>query len=142
MTINGRILAIDYGQKRVGLALSDSMQIIAQPYRTLECKTEEELRNEIQAIVKAEKVVTVLVGLPKRLDGSLGEMGQNAKALAGKLRDMLEVKVKLWDERFSTHAAERSLLEADMRRAKRKKVIDQTAATWMLQGYLDSLQYK
>lgn len=135
----GRILALDYGTKRIGMALSDAMRITGQPFGTIESKTRDEALAEIEKIVERENVTEIVIGLPRRLDGSIGEMGDQAKALAGQLRDRLSIKIKLWDERFSTHAAERTLLEGDVKRKKRKKVIDQTAAAWILQGYLDRL---
>ena len=135
----GRILAIDYGSKRIGLALSDELRITGQPYQTLVNTSFDENVRQIQDIVEKENVSVIIVGLPRRLDGSVGEMGQHAKELAKALREKLPIQVRMWDERFSTHAAERALLEGDVRRKKRKQVVDQTAAAWILQGYLDSL---
>lgn len=141
MTSSGRILAIDNGTRRVGLALSDELRITGQPYQTLEPVSDDDLLQKLCAIIEKEQVTEVVIGLPKRLDGSSGDMAENAKRLAAALRDHLGIKVKLWDERFSTHAAQRALLEGDVRRNKRKQVIDQTAAAWILQGYLDSIQF-
>ncbi|MDX9755757.1 MAG: Holliday junction resolvase RuvX [bacterium] len=141
MTSSGRILAIDNGTRRVGLALSDELRITGQPYQTLEPVSDEDLLQKLYVIIEKEQVTEVVIGLPKRLDGSSGDMAENAKRLAAALRDHLGIKVKLWDERFSTHAAQRALLEGDVRRNKRKQVIDQTAAAWILQGYLDSIQF-
>lgn len=142
MNENGRILAIDAGTKRVGIALSDELRITGQPYSTLEPKSHEDLVNLIKGIVEKEKVTEIVIGLPKRLDGSIGEMGESVKVLANSLKKAMPVSVRLWDERFSTHAAQRALLEGDVRRKKRKAVIDKTAAAWILQGYLDSLQLR
>lgn len=141
MANTGRILAIDNGTKRVGLALSDELRITGQPYATLEPSSDEDLIQELIVIVEKENITEIVIGLPKRLDGSSGDMAQKAKDLASALREKLNTKIKLWDERFSTHAAQRALLEGDVRRSKRKKVIDKTAAAWILQGYLDSIQF-
>ncbi|MGI6455322.1 MAG: Holliday junction resolvase RuvX [bacterium] len=138
MNETGRILALDAGSKRIGLALSDELRITAQPYKYLENKERSALLQELGEIIQKENVTEVLIGLPKRLDGSSGPQAEEAKSLANDLRQQLNIKVKLWDERFSTHAAQRALLEGDVRRKKRKQVIDQTAAAWILQGYLDS----
>jgi len=135
----GRILALDLGQKRVGLALSDDLRITAQPYATLEPRGTEDLLESLRQIAARENVVLVLIGLPKRLDGSLGPQAEEAKTLAALIRERLSLPVRLWDERFSTHAAKRALLEDNVSRKKRKQVIDQTAAAWILQGFLDSL---
>ncbi|RJP27103.1 MAG: Holliday junction resolvase RuvX [Candidatus Omnitrophota bacterium] len=138
MNSAGRILALDLGSKRIGLALSDNLRITAQPHSTLENGKPETVVEAIREIVEHENVTEIVIGNPKRLDGSSGEMANAAKNLAARLRESLSLPIRLWDERFSTHAAERALLEGNVRRAKRKKVVDQTAAAWILQGYLDS----
>lgn len=133
----GRVLALDAGSKRIGLALSDEMRIIAQPRGYIEAAGREAVLRKLAELIENERVTEVVIGLPKRLDGSHGPMAEEAKALGAVLRERAGVKVRFWDERYSTHAAERALLEADVSRKKRKKVIDQTAAAWILQGYLD-----
>ena len=140
MTEQNKILALDFGVKRIGLAISDELRLTAQPYGTIECKDEEEDLQKLEAIVKEEKAGEIIIGLPKRLDGSLGDMAKQAKRFARLARERLNVPVRTWDERFSTHAAERALLDGNVRRKKRKQVIDKTAAVWILQGYLDSKQ--
>ena len=120
------------------MALSDELAIAAQPYSVIEAGIQDNMLDALSEIVEREQVVEIVVGLPKRLDGSHGEMAQEAKALAAALRERFDLRVRLWDERFSTHGAERALLEGNVRRKKRKQVVDQTAAAWILQGYLDS----
>ncbi|MGC9326035.1 MAG: Holliday junction resolvase RuvX [Candidatus Hinthialibacter sp.] len=134
----GRILALDVGKKRIGLALSDEMRITGQPYGCIDVQSNEQVLGDLAAVIEKENVSMVVLGLPKRLDGSSGDMAQDVKDLAGRLRERFSLSVKLWDERFSTHAAQRALLQGDVSRKKRKKVIDQTAAAWILQGFLDS----
>lgn len=138
MTEMGRVLALDLGSKRVGLALSDALRITAQPFDTLAFSSARQLLEDVVAIIQRESVSEVVIGLPKRLDGSHGDKAIEAKTFAKQLREAVDVPVQLWDERFSTHAAQRALLEGDVRRKKRKQVIDKTAAAWILQGYLDS----
>jgi len=133
-----RVLALDVGKKRIGVALSDALRMIAQPYGYVENQTEEQVLDELKQIIEKEQVNQVVVGMPKRLDGSKGELAQLSKELGNQIRNQLDMPVKFWDERYSTHAAERMLLEADVRRNKRKQVIDQTTAAWILQGYLDA----
>ncbi len=140
MNETGRILAIDVGKKRIGLALSDSLRITAQPHSYIENTDNVSIVGTLREIIQQENVIEIIVGNPKRLDGSSGEMAKEAKALVKVLRESIPLPVRLWDERYSTHAAERALLEGNVRRKKRKKVIDQTAAAWILQGYLDSKQ--
>lgn len=134
----GRVLALDLGSKRVGAALSDALRITAQPYGAIEFKSAKQLIKDVSEIIQRESVSVVVVGLPKRLDGSSGDKAIEAKAFAKQLREAAHVEVDLWDERFSTHAAQRALLEGDVSRKKRKQVVDKTAAAWILQGYLDS----
>jgi len=105
----------------------------------LEPRGTEDLLESLRQIAARENVVLVLIGLPKRLDGSLGPQAEEAKTLAALIRERLSLPVRLWDERFSTHAAKRALLEDNVSRKKRKQVIDRTAAAWILQGFLDSL---
>lgn len=138
MTEPGRVMALDLGTKRIGVAMSDELRITGQPYKTLENKSSQSVLAELKDIISRENVMEVVIGLPKRLDGSAGDMAEAAKKLATLLKEQVGIKVRLWDERFSTHAAQRALLEGDVRRAKRKQVVDQTAAAWILQGYLDS----
>lgn len=141
MTANlGRILALDVGKKRIGLALSDELRITAQPYGLIESKTREEILDALSSIIEKENVTLLLLGMPKRLDGSSGEMAQEVRTLSTLIHERFQIKTRLWDERFSTHAAQRALLEGDVSRKKRKQVIDQTAAAWILQGFLDSVR--
>lgn len=129
---------MDVGTKRIGLALSDELRITGQPYGLLEPQSQDHVLEYLSALIEKENITLIVLGLPKRLDGSSGEMAQEAKILAKRIREELQVAVKMWDERFSTHAAQRALLEGDVSRKKRKQVIDQTAAAWILQGFLDS----
>lgn len=135
-----RILGLDVGSKTVGVALSDEFGWTAQGLKTLkinEGKNEFGF-DEIGEIIKEYTVDTVVVGFPKNMNGTIGPRGEASQVFASEIEKRFEVPAVLWDERLTTIAAERVLLEADMSRAKRKKVIDKMAAVMILQGYLNS----
>ncbi|MBW1709214.1 MAG: Holliday junction resolvase RuvX [Deltaproteobacteria bacterium] len=134
-----KIMGLDPGSKRVGVALSDDLGMTASGLTTLTWGKKEELLTAIQDLITKYKVQKVVVGLPRRMNGSLGPEAEAALSLAEALRIRDDLVVLTWDERFSTAAAERVLLEADLSRKKRKKVRDKVAAAYILQGYLDSL---
>ncbi|AID42611.1 Holliday junction resolvase RuvX [Staphylococcus xylosus] len=138
-----KIIGLDVGSKTVGIAISDLMGWTAQGYDTLRIDEEKnELGiNQLVDIIQKEKVGTVIVGLPKNMNNSIGFRGEASLQYKKQLQEALpSLEIIMWDERLSTMAAERSLLEADVSRQKRKKVIDKMAAVFILQGYLDSLQ--
>lgn len=129
---------MDVGSKTIGIAVSDEMSLTAQGVTTLKRNVmQQDVRNLLKLIEDhgAEKVV---VGLPKNMNGSLGPSARMVIALIEELKKFIDLPVVTWDERLSTVAAERVLLEADMSRQKRKRVIDKVAAILILQGYLDS----
>ncbi len=132
-----RSLALDVGDRRIGLAISDDLGLTAQPLVTLKRRG---LRADLAAlgqIVAEREVGEVVVGLPLQLDGRPGPQAEKVRGLAEALQAALSVPVVFWDERLSTKAAERALLEGGVRRAERKRVVDQVAAALILQGYLD-----
>lgn len=131
-----RILAIDYGRKRIGLAKSDPDRIIASPAGFIENTNPENIIGHIREVVTAEDVGKVVVGLPLTLAGEKGPAAQDAEEFAALLGKSLEVPVVMWDERLSTAAAERSLLSANVTRKKRKIKRDQIAAQMFLSSYL------
>ncbi|ARB77646.1 MULTISPECIES: Holliday junction resolvase RuvX [Staphylococcus] len=138
-----KILGLDVGSKTVGIAISDLMGWTAQGLDTLRINEEQEEYGieQLTNIIKSNNVDTIVIGLPKNMNNSIGFRGEASiyyKELI--LEAMPDMKVIMWDERLSTMAAERSLLEADVSRQKRKKVIDKMAAVFILQGYLDSIQ--
>lgn len=132
-----RILGLDIGEKRIGVAMSDELCFTANSLEVIERKNNGEDINKIGDIVAKYNVTKIVVGLPKNMDGSLGPSGLEVKKYADKLQKTLGVEVDFWDERLTTVAAERTLLEADLSRKKRKKVIDKMAAAFILQNYLD-----
>jgi putative Holliday junction resolvase len=135
-----RLLGIDHGDKRIGLAISDELQSFAHPYRTLQ--VDAQLLPEIRKIVERERVGGIIVGLPKNMDGSLGPSAAKAQSFAGRLKAELgSIKILLWDERLTTVEAQRALHLAGKNAKQSKKMVDQVAAQILLQSYLDSLQW-
>jgi putative Holliday junction resolvase len=137
---NKTILCLDLGKKRIGLAISDVNQKIASPYMVIEEKKFSEVSIIIEGTVKKFGVGSIIVGDPINMDGSLGPKSQSSRSFIRNLYKNIKIPILLWDERLSTVAAERSLIEADISRKKRTKVIDKIAATIILQGLLDFLK--
>lgn len=135
-----RIVGLDVGSKTVGVAISDEMGWTAQGLETIAIDEEKNQLGlkRLDEILKPYKVDKFVVGLPKNMNGTIGPRGEASQFYASKLEKRYKVPVVMWDERLTTMAAERVLLDADVSRKKRKKVIDKMAATLILQGYLDS----
>ena len=132
-----RILAIDPGSKRVGVALSDPTATIAQALTTLPAEPAATLPSRIAKVARDSEAARIVVGLPKRLDGSRGPEAKAAQQLADAVRKESGLPVELVDERLTTVAAERSLIAGGVRRVKRRLSVDRVAATLMLQAHLD-----
>jgi putative Holliday junction resolvase len=132
-----RVVGIDYGTKRVGVALSDESRMIASPYRVIEAAAAIEM---IEQIVAGEDIELVVVGLPIGLAGNETPSTIGAREFAEELSERLAVTVELADERFTSKVAEDVLIEAGMTRERRRQIRDKMAATVMLQSYLDSLR--
>ena len=133
-----RILGLDVGEKRIGVAISDPTGIIAQPLMTIERGGDDIER--IVALIEEEEVGEVVVGLPFNMDGSLGEMGEKVKVFAGGLKARLDIPMVFIDERLSTREAERLMISADVSRRKRRKKIDRVSAAIILQGRLGGMK--
>ncbi|HQD40819.1 MAG TPA: Holliday junction resolvase RuvX [Bacillota bacterium] len=135
-----RYLGVDLGERRVGLAISDPLGLTARGLETLDCQGHnwEEIWHKIKELVEEWEVGQVVVGLPKNMNGTLGPQGKNAQEFAAGLEKVLPptVGVVMWDERLTTVAAERGLVEADLSRKRRKNIIDQVAAALILEGYM------
>jgi putative Holliday junction resolvase len=132
-----RILALDVGTKTIGVAVSDELGIAAHGVTTIK---RTELKHDIEAIGKVIDQYNpseILVGVPYNLDGTVGKRGQDILEFAEKIKKTFSLPVEFWDESFSTVDAEKILLEADLSRKKRKKVIDKMAAVFILEGYLE-----
>jgi putative Holliday junction resolvase len=134
-----RYLGIDLGERRVGLAVSDELGLVAQGLPTLKRKGARAELAQLGELIQRLGVEEVIVGYPRNLDGTLGEGAEKASAFARELEQAFPVRTILWDERLTTKAAERFLIETGMRRKRRREVVDQVAAVLILQGYLDRL---
>ena len=134
-----RAMSLDVGTKTIGIATSDLLWMIANGVETIRRTSVERDFARIGELIKEHEVSTLVVGYPKNMNGSIGERAQICEAFAEELRTRFpNCKVVLWDERLSTVAAEKVLVDADMRCNKRKKIIDMMAAVVILQNYLDS----
>ena len=132
-----RVLGIDVGSVRIGLAVSDETRTLASPVATIpnEART---LWTRIEREMEDRQVDRVVIGLPRRLDGTDGEAAESARAFAAELARRTAIAIELWDERFTTTIAERSLIESGVRRKRRREVIDSVAAAVLLQSWLDA----
>ncbi|HHW41161.1 MAG TPA: Holliday junction resolvase RuvX [Syntrophomonadaceae bacterium] len=137
-----RILGLDVGQKRIGVAISDELGIIAQPLTTVNQGKMEEVVESLRILVEKYDVGEIVVGLPRHMNGRLGREGEEIVSFGKELQKKLGVPVVFWDERLSTVAAEKALLEGDTSRYRRRKVIDRVAANWILGGYLERRKKK
>jgi putative holliday junction resolvase len=134
----GRVLAVDPGTQRVGLALSDAGATIAQPLTTIPAEPLASLPERLAEQAARHEATELVVGLPRRMDGGLGPEAVEARALAGRLRRLTGLPVTLVDERLTSVAAERALLAMGTRRSRRRELSDRVAAALILQTYLDS----
>ncbi|MFD3156461.1 Holliday junction resolvase RuvX [Haloimpatiens sp. FM7330] len=134
-----RILGLDIGDRTIGVAVSDPLGLTAQGITTIRRKKEEYDLEEIKKICDEYNVDTIVSGLPKNMNGTLGPQSEKVIDFCEKIKSYINLPLKMWDERLTTVAAHRAMLEADLSRAKRKKIVDKIAATYILQGYLDSL---
>ncbi|MEW6536107.1 MAG: Holliday junction resolvase RuvX [Candidatus Auribacterota bacterium] len=130
-----RYLGIDYGEKRIGIAMSDELGIIAKALKFI--PQSESAIAEIIALADVNRVSAIVVGVPKNMNGTLGPAAEAAIAFADQLKKAAASDVYLWDERLTTCQANRTLLEANVSRKKRKQAVDSMAAQLLLQNYLD-----
>jgi putative Holliday junction resolvase len=134
-----RLMGLDLGAKTIGLALSDLSLTIATPYRTLARTKFSRDAATLEDLIETEGVGGLVIGLPLNMDGSEGRAAQSARQFARNLLERIEIPIAFWDERLSTAAVTRTLLEADVSRRRRARVVDKMAAAYILQGALDSL---
>lgn len=133
-----RLMGLDVGDKRIGIALSDEGAVIASPRETLERSGNRKDIRYMLELARREEVSEIVVGMPFSLDGSLGPQAHKVERFVEALKAETDIRITTWDERLTTVSAERALLEGNVSRAKRKKTIDRVAAALILQGYLDS----
>jgi putative holliday junction resolvase len=134
-----RVLAIDHGAKRIGLALSDELGMVALPLETFPAEPLSALLERLKELITEKQVELVLVGMPRNMDGSYGPAATKTQQFVTVLREAIDIPVQTWDERLTTMQANRLLIQADVRRDKRKQKVDKIAAAILLQSYLDSL---
>ena len=135
-----RILGLDYGSRTVGAAISDPLGLTAQGIETIWREKENHLRKtlaRIEELVKEYEVGTIVLGYPKNMNNTIGERALKVQEFKEKLEQRTQIEVILWDERLTTVSAERTLMEAGVRRENRKQYLDSMAAALILQGYLD-----
>ncbi|WP_087971760.1 Holliday junction resolvase RuvX [Oceanobacillus rekensis] len=134
-----KIVGLDVGSKTIGVAVSDAFGWTAQGLTTIHWNESDihSADEELKEIIKTHEIGKAIVGLPKNMNGTIGERGEASERYANHIEEVHGIPTELWDERLTTVAAERVLLEADMSRKKRKKVIDKMAAVMILQGYLN-----
>jgi putative Holliday junction resolvase len=133
-----KALGIDYGDARIGVAVSDELGLLAHPLETIVVKETKDFVVRIAELAAREKATAIVIGMPRNMDGSYGPAAEKVRAFAEKLRAKTKLEVKLWDERLTSVAAQRALHEAGRKMKESRKVIDQVAAVMILQGWLDS----
>ena len=133
-----RALGIDHGEARIGLAISDDLGMLAHPLETIHIKTVPDPLARIAEIVTRDQIGMIVLGLPRNMNGTYGPASEKVKEFAEKLRAKVPCEIKLWDERLTSVAAQRSLHEAGRNVKNSREVIDQVAAQLILQGWLDS----
>lgn len=130
----GRVMAVDPGTKRVGVAISDPLRIVASPLTVLDA---DEAEDAVRALCEEYRPDVVVVGLPIGLSGQEGPAAERARTFAGRLAEVLTIPVELFDERFTTRTAEEALLESGMKRRDRRRTVDKVAAAVILRHYLE-----
>lgn len=140
-----RIMGLDYGSVTVGVAISDELLLTAQGKEVIRREKENKLRKtlaRLEALIKEYEVKTIVLGFPKNMNNTVGERAEKSKEFAVMLEHRTGLPVVLWDERLTTVAAHRSLIEGNIRREKRSQIVDEIAAVFILQNYLDFLYYE
>jgi putative holliday junction resolvase len=141
LAANARLIGVDLGTKTIGLALSDTRRTIASPLETLKRTKFRPDAERLLKIAKLHNVGALVIGLPRNMDGSEGPRAQSTRAFVKNLAPMTSLAIAFWDERLSTAAVTRTLIEADASRKRRAVLVDKMAAAYILQGALDRLGY-
>ena len=137
----GRLLAIDYGEKRLGLAISDPNQIISKPLKTIILSDSQYIYNELEKIINYYEIQKLIIGLPLGMDGKNTQQTSKVEAFKEDLQNKISIPVILFDERLSSVSAKKSLISQGIKTGHNKSKIDQTAAAIFLQHFLDTLNY-
>jgi putative holliday junction resolvase len=138
-TARMRILAIDHGSKRIGIAVSDELKVIAQPLEFVAAEPFGDVLARLIELVREKQAELILVGMPRNMDGSYGPAALKVQDFVAALKPALTVPIRTWDERLTSAQANRVLIQGNVRRDKRKEKVDKMAAAILLQSYLDSL---
>ena len=134
-----RILGLDIGTKTIGVAISDPLGWTAQGITTIRRKNYTNDMEAIKKICNEYSVETIVAGMPKNMNGTIGPSGEMVIEFCERLKEVVNIDIEFWDERLTTVAAHRAMLGADLSRIKRNKIVDKVAATYILQGYLDRI---
>ena len=134
-----RILGLDVGSKTIGVAVSDPLGFTAQGLTTIRRTKKEQDIQEIKKFCDEYDVKVIVIGLPKNMNGTIGPSGEITMAFGKLIEEELKIEIKFWDERLTTVAAHKAMIEADLSRKKRKQIVDKIASTYILQGYLDMI---
>jgi len=132
-----RILAIDHGTKRMGIAISDELQVIAQPVEFIPAEPFADFLTRLKGLLRDKEVELIVVGMPRNMNGSYGPAALKVQDFVAALKNAVTVPIRTWDERLTSAQANRFLLEGNVRREKRKEKVDQMAAAILLQSFLD-----
>ena len=135
-----RILALDPGTKRIGVALSDELKMLAQPLEYIPAAPFADFLARLKELLRTKEVELILVGMPRNMDGSYGPAALQVQDFVAAVAHAVTTPIKTWDERLTSAQANRFLIQGGVRRQKRKEKVDKTAAAILLQSYLDSLQ--
>ena len=133
-----RILGLDHGTKRIGVAISDELKMIAQPLEFIPAHPFDSVVARLREILAQKPAELIIVGMPRNMDGTYGPAAEKVREFVDALEDAIAVPVRTWDERLTSAQANRMLIAADVRRSDRKEKVDKTAAAILLQSYLDS----
>jgi putative holliday junction resolvase len=133
-----RILALDHGTKRIGVAVSDELKLIAQPLEFIPAEPFLAVLKRLRELISEKQVESILIGMPRNMNGSYGPAADKVREFIALLRNEITVPIKTWDERLTSAQANRFLIEGNVRRETRKEKVDQMAAAILLQSYLDS----
>ena len=136
----GRIMGLDLGTKTIGVAVSDGMRYSASPLETIKRSKFTKDAERLDVLIAENQVVAIILGLPLNMDGSEGPRVQSTRAFARSLAQRIALPIAFWDERLSTSAVTRMMIQADLRRDRRKELVDKLAASYILQGALDRLR--
>src|SRR5262245_46237620 len=137
-----RILALDHGTRRIGVAVSDELKLIAQPVEYIPAEPFQGFVTRLQTLLQEKEVGLILIGMPRNMDGTYGPAATKVQEFITALKAVVTVPIKTWDERLTSAQANRVLISGNVRRGQRKEKVDQTAAAILLQGYLDAMSLR